>query len=294
MNTSYCFLTVGKTRQSSEAFENKKYIGVGSSYVLAVNPTKKELESLYGHEVANEPEYVVANSEVPTIRIDFIVKTDPEQCNGIDTINKATFFLSDEQSYNSDKTKVQVIDDYGNSTWAYIEDAKMGKKIQHNGKDAKIAPKYRPAYRGEVDLIDFLKAYLGVEDVFNYVNGSWVMKDGNLDDYRFSLEHIKDYFKGNVSELKEALTLQPNNKVKFLYGVRTSDRGQFQTIATRSGFVLRNNAGNNGFSRLEKQVASLNSSSTEYEVCPLREYTMKADNSEALATASDNNEMPWD
>jgi len=291
--SSYCFLTVGKTNVSTEAAPRKLYIGVGSSYVLAVNPTKKELEQIYGHEMANEPVYVQENTETPTVKIDFIVKTDPKQCDGAEVISRASFFLSNEPVYNKDNTKTQVIDEYGNSAWALVEDAKEGKKIQYNGKDAKIAPKYRPAYRGEVDLVDFLKAYLNVEDVFNYINGEWVMKSENLDDYKFSLEHVKDYFSGNVSELKEALKLMPNNKVKLLYGVRSTENGQYQNVMVRSGFVLRNSS--NNYNYLRKQISSLSAGNTEYEACDLKEFVPKTvSDPVSSSTASSDNEMPWD
>jgi len=295
---SYSFLAIGKTHESKESFNGKRYIGVGSSYVIAVNPDKEELERIFGNEQANDPVYVQDGAEVPTVRIDFIVKTDPEQCGGVEAVNRATFFLHNEPAYNNDKTKVQVIDEYGNSTWALVEDAKMGKRIQRNGVDVKLAPKYRMTCRGEADLIDFLKNYLGVEDAFNYVNGSWVMKDGNLDDYKFFLENIKDYFKGDVSELKEALKLQPNNKIKLLYGVRTTENGQYQTVCTRNGMTLRNNAGSKGLARLERQMASLSSQNTEYRVCPLQEYvTSPTDLNapvEAASAGAASEEMPWD
>ena len=41
---NFSFLAIGKTGESKEAVEFKKYIGVGASTVLAVNPTKAELE----------------------------------------------------------------------------------------------------------------------------------------------------------------------------------------------------------------------------------------------------------
>lgn len=294
---SFSFLAIGKTHEVKEAAASKRYIGVGTSYVLAVNPTKKELEGIYGTEQANEPTYVKEGAEVPTVRIDFIVKTVPELNDGIEVINHASMLLTNEPAYNADKTKVQVIDEYGNTTWALVEDAKMGVKLQHNGQDSKIAPKYRMACRGEADLVEFLKNYLGVDDVFNYVNGAWVMKDGNLDDYKFALEHIKDYFKGDVSELREALALQPKNKIKLLYGIRTTENGQYQAVCTRNGMTLKNNASSKGLARLERQVASMTSTTTEYKVCPLQEYVPEATNLNApveSASADTSSDMPWD
>lgn len=299
MKTNFCFLAIGKTSESTETQEFKRYVGVGSSYVLAVNPDKEELEKLYGHEIANAPEYIRQDDDVASIRIDFIVKTDPEQCDGAEVINKASFFLYNAPAYNSDKTKVQIIDKFGNATWATVEDAKMNKKIlTRNGNEAKIAPNYRIAYRGEADLVEFLKLYLNIADAFDYKNGSWVLKD-NPNDYEFSLEHLKDYFKGDVSELREALALQPKNKIKLLYGVRTTDRGQFQTINTRSGLMLRNSAGMSALTRLANNIANLTTLDTYYEAVPLHEYETKATDLSKPAeveseTTGSESGLPWD
>jgi hypothetical protein len=302
MINSYSFLAIGKTQESTEAQDFKRYIGLASSFVLAVNPTKKELEDIYGHEIANDPEYVVDTDNGKEARITFVVKTDPEANDGVEMINRVMFTLRNAPAYNRDQTKVQVIDKYGNTTWANTEDAKAHKQIlTANGNAAKIATDYRMACVGEADLIGFLKPYLCVGEAFNYVNGSWVLK-ANADDYLFGLENIKDYFNGDFTEVKEAIKLQPNNKVKLLYGIRTTDEGkQYQAVATRNGMVLANNAGSKAIARLEKDLANAKAAgayaSTEYVVQPLAEYTVEATNlsaAPATAAADDNSAMPWD
>ena len=303
---SFSFLAIGKTQESTETQEFKKYVGVGSSFVIAVNPSKKELDSIYGREAANAPEYVVDGDRGKEARVTFIVKTDPNTCNGVEIINRVMFTLRNAPAYNKDESKVQVIDKYGNTTWADTEDAKAGKKLfSASGKELKIDSSYRMACVGEADLIAFLKAYLCVGDAFNYVNGSWVKKD-NADDFLFGLEHIKDYFSGDFSEIKEAIALQPNNKVKLLYGVRTTDDGkQYQAVATRSGMVLHNSAGSNALARLERELANAKAAgsyaSTDFRVQELSEYTVEpTDLSSAPAdTGSQGSEasmgdMPWD
>ena len=303
INKSYAFLAIGKTQESTETQEFKKYVGVGSSFVVAVNPTKKELESLYGREQANDPEYVVDTDNGKEARITFIVKTDPNVNNGIEVLNRVMFTLRNAPAYNRDETKVQVIDKYGNTTWANAEDAKAGKKLfSASGKELKVAEGYRMACVGEADLIGFLKAYLCVGDAFNYVNGAWVLKD-DAEDYVFGLEHIKDYFTGDFSEIKEAIKLQPNNKVKLLYGVRTTDEGkQYQAVATRDGMVLRNSAGSNAIARLEKELANAKAAgsyaSTDFRVQELAEWTVEATNLSSTpvetGTESGTGDMPWD
>ena len=303
INNSYSFLVIGKTQESKEAQEFKKYVGVGSSFVVAVNPTKKELEEIYGHEIANDPEYVVDTDNGKEARITFIVKTDPETCNGVEMINRMMFTLRNAPAYNKDQTLVQVIDKFGNVTWAKAGDAKAGKPIlTKNGNPAKIAPDYRIACVGEADLIGFLKPYLCVGDAFNYVNSTWVLKE-DTKDFVFGLEHIKDYFKGDFSEIKEAIALQPNNKVKLLYGVRTTDEGkQYQAIATRNGMILSNSAGSKALARLEKDLANAKDNgsyaSTEFAVQELTEYNVQATNLNTApvetGTASGSGDMPWD
>lgn len=304
--TNFSFLAVGKTGESKEAVVFKKYVGVAASKVIAVNPTKAELEKIYGTDNINEPEYLKEDDNGKAALITFVVKTDPDQCNGVEITNRLMFTLRNTPAYNRDKTKVQVIDDYGNSTWALVEDAKAGKKLMSsNGKELKIATKYRMACTGEADLVAFLKTYLCVDDAFNYVNGSWVLKD-NADDYKFSLEHIKDYFKGDVSELKEAIALQPNNKIKLLYGVRTTDEGkQYQAIAARDRFFLRNSAGFKAYERLEKELANVKQNggwaNTEYRVQELAEYNVEATDlnnaqgvTETSGAAGSEDDLPWE
>ena len=297
---TFSFLAIGKTQESTEASSGfKRYVGVGSSYVLAVNPNKKELDELMGYESQNEPEYVVDTDNGKEARITFIVKTDPETNNGIEITNRLTFTLRNTPAYNKDKTKVQVIDDFGNHMWANVADAKEGKPIlRANGNPAKIDTKYRMAGDGECDLVDFLKAYLGIEDVFTYSNDTWTKKE-NASDYMFKLEHIKDYFSGNVSELKEALALRPHNKVKLLYGVRTTDEGkQYQVVASKGDFILKNNANVKALARLEKTLTDAKLAgafaTTDFKVQELQEYTVEATNLEKPVVNSAADEMPWD
>lgn len=309
MEKSYSFLAIGKTSQSTEAAERKKYIGVGSSFVLGVNPDKRQLEEWLGHEIPNEPAYINEGDETGNVRLDFYVKTDPAVCkdeegNGIEVINKVSFFLKNRAATfeAQDGTKyATVIDKYGNSQTCAYEDAKNNAKLTtKDGADVKIAPDYRFACDGEAELVAFLKTYLGVDDAFDYKNGVWMLKEGDLSDYLFGLERIKDYFKGDVSEIREALKLQPNNKVKLLYGIHNTDKGQFQDISTDSQLFLRSNAGSKALARVERRLAALNgrgqfATRHVFEVCPLKEYKVEATNLEKPVQQESAvvDDMPW-
>lgn len=297
---SYSFLAIGKTKESTEGADIKRYIGLGSSFVLDVNPNKAKLDELMGFESQNDPEYTGTDETGKFARVHFIVRTDPKVCNGIEITNRLMFTLRPTAAYNRDQTKVQVIDKYGNSTWANVEDAKAGKKILSvNGNPQKIADQYRMACVGEADLVAFLKAYLNVDDAFNYKNGAWILKD-NAEDDVFGLEHIKDYFNGDFSELQDALKLQPNNKVKLLYGVRTTDEGrQYQAIASRGEFILKNGTGSSAITRLEKSLLNAKQAgsyaTTEFKVQELAEYDVQPTNlDQPQQTQGSEDAMPWD
>lgn len=300
---TFSFIVVGKTQESKEQGEFKRYVGVASSYVLAVNPNKKQLDELMGYESANEPEYLVDGDNGKEARIHFIVKTDPKTNNGIEITNRLMFTLRNAPAYNRDQTKVQVIDRFGNSTWASVEDAKAGNKLlSANGQELKIDSKYRMACVGEADLVTFLKKYLCVQDAFTYQNGTWSLKP-NPDEYVFGLENIKDYFKGDFSELRDALKMQPNNKVKLLYGVRTAEtengQRQYQAIASRADLILSNSAGSKGIERLEKNLANIKANgsypNTEFKVQDLEEWTVEPTNLESKKSEDpfSDSEMPW-
>lgn len=301
-NRSFSLLAIGKTAESTETQEFKRYIGLASTFVKGVNPSKKELDEFFGFESQAEPEYVVDTDNGKEARITFLLEVDPAQTNGIELKTRAMFTLRATPAYNRDQTKVQVIDNYGNYTWANVDDAKAGNKLlSADGKELKIDSKYRMACVGECDLVAFLKAYLCAEDVMKYVNGSWVKKD-NPDEYKFALEHIKDYFTGNFSEIKEALALRPNNKVKLLYGVRTTDEGkQYQAVCTRGELILRNSAGVNALTKLERDLANAKNNgayqNTDYKVQELQEWTVEPTNLEqapASADSGSSSELPWE
>ena len=303
--TGFIFMAFGKVSESNEGGEVKRYMGVGSSYILGVNPTKAELEKIYNRTIDNDPEYTGTQEsdgkQVPYIRLDFITRTDPKVCNGIEMTSKLVFFIRKEARYNHDKTKVQVIDKYGRTCWVGVEDAKNHVIPEYSNGPANIDKDYRPAYAGEEDLTNFLKAYLNIANVMDYKNGTWVMKE-NPSDYECRLEHIADYFNGNVKEIKDVISLMPKNKVKLLYGVHTNDEGkQYQAIYIH--MILRN--GSTNFDRLAKDLAEHKGAgaypTTEFEVCEFKEYTVvstlfvqSGSEQEDPFGASNNEQSPWE
>lgn len=275
--TNKLFMAVAKGR-STDTAEYKRYIGVAPVFINAVNPTKKELEGLYGTTVENEPKYLgeidVNGKKVSNVRIDFIVTVD-EKVVETPLRTKISFFIRNEYRYNKDKTKVQVIDKYGRTAWVTVEQAKNHEIPVYANGPANIDKDYRPLYYGEEQLTEFIRAYLGILPVMKYVDNTWVMRD-NPEEYEIRLDKIANYFKNDFSELKEIITYQPNNKVKALFGVRTTDDNKmYQTVFT--DMFLKNSI--NDYTKLAKVVQERKDAgayaTTEFEVCDFKPYVVK-------------------
>ena len=292
-----------KGNESTEALQYTKYIGVASVFVKGVNPTKSELEAFYGRDFDKEPEYlrtVERNGvNVPQVQLDFLVQADPEKhktSDGpIDFKSRVTIYLVKNYRMGSKSGKYQIIDKYGRTAWATKEEIDNKQIPMYSNGPARIDKDYHVAYEGEEELINFLRAYLNISSPEKYVNNAWVMLEpSKLPDCEASLEHIEDYFKGDLKELKEVLSYQPNNKVKVCFGVKTTDEGrQYQTAYTRS--FLRNSASN--YSRLDEEIQSAKNngsfSDTEFEVTDLHPYDVSATDFSASEAPKTAPKSPW-
>ena len=294
--TNFAFMAFAKGAESKEGNVVKRYIGVAPVFVLAVNPNKAELEKLYNTKLENDPEYLSEievgedKHKVQNVRLDFIVKTDADRCSGIEFTTKVAFFIRKEYRYNRDQTKVQVIDKYGRTAWVTIEQAKAHEIPVYKNGPANIDKDYRPVYHGEEELTKFIKAYLNIPNVMKYVNNTWVMVD-NPEDCEARLEHIEDYFKGDFKELRDVIALQPNNRVKVLFGVRTTDDNkQYQAVYNQ--MFLRNIT--TDYSKLDADLQERKNAgaypTTEFTVGELKEYNVEATDLSNSGTSSD---MPF-
>lgn len=296
------FATGKKTTESNGTVS--RYIGVAPVTILAVNPNKAELEKIYNTEIENSPEYISETEvgiegnkhKVTQARVDFIVQTVKEKCNGIDMKTRVTFFLANDYRYNRDGSKVQVINKYGETTWLPIENAKAGT-IPENLSWFEPAD-FRPAYIGEEELIGFIKAYLGIPNK-SYRRDGKVIEIGDKSEAEARLDKIKDYFKEDFSELRKVIALQPENRVKCLFGVRSTDDGrQYQAVYTQKFLKY----GVNDYSYLDKDLQSRKAAgaypNTEFNVCELKEYTVEATDFNTVESSSDlpfdsDNLSPW-
>lgn len=292
----YAFMAFSKGTESKEGNAVKRYVGVAPVFVLGVNPNKGELEKLYNTQLENAPEYLSEvevgedKHKVPNVRIDFIVKTDAEKCGGIEFTTKVAFFIRKEYKVKRDGSKVQVIDKYGRTAWVTKEQYKNKEIPVYSNGPANIDKDYRACFHGEEELTNFIKAYLNIPNVMKYVNNTWVMVD-KPEDCEARLEHIEDYFKGDFSELREIIALQPTNKVKVLFGVRTTDDNkQYQAVYNQ--MFLKNNI--TDYSKLDADLQERKAAgaypTTEFTVGGLKEYDVESTD---LSNSGASGDMPF-
>ncbi len=305
--SSKVFFAFAKGAESSEGTAIKRYVGVAPCFVLSVNPDKKTMESLYNTTLENAPEYVGEievgddKHKVANARISFVLQPDVEKTGVECTPISMALFLRNEYRFNKERTKVQVIDKFGRTAWVTVEQAKAHEIPMYSNGPAKIDAGYRPAYIGEEDLISFLKTYLNIPNVDVYDNATKTWKTSDKpEDCVASLEKIDSYFKGDFSELQEIITLQPKNKVKVLFGVRTTDDNKmYQAVYTQK--FLKN--GVTDYSRLDADLQERKAagaySTTEFTVCDFKEYSVVATDFGASAPAappfggSEDSASPW-
>ena len=291
-------MAVSKGNASVEAPEIKRYEGVCPVSIVGINPTKAEIKELMGYEPKEEPTYVgtseIDGKQVNFARIDFIVRPDAEKTHINDTF-RMSYFIRNQYRKGSQSGKYMVVDAYNNTAWGTEEDIKAGNPIVYSNGPAKIIGKYRPAYTGEFELMNFIRQFLcigsaGETNGYDYINGTWVPKTGDaLKDCEcsFTPEEIQQMFKGNFSCVKDAIALQPTNKVKVLFGIRNSDGREYQDIYT--GYILRNSS--TSVSKLQEKIEETKANGgladrTYDYFGDIREYKVEAtDFSEAPAPA---------
>lgn len=229
-------MKIGKTSESKEAIQRKLYTGPAPVKVLAVNPTKDEMEKLFGWKPEKEPVYEGEKDGRKWTNITFFVKPEVE---GVEDIIPLKFFLQDSTRTKKDGSGLQVINVYGETTWLTNED--FDNQVIPEGRN--FSPEgVRPAYSGEAELLDFVKTLLCVPNRLVYNQESKVWEEiENPEEALAQFEHIQDFFEGNIEELRELINIYPENKIKVWLGVeRTDTNNTYQTFY--SGKFARNSA----------------------------------------------------
>jgi hypothetical protein len=119
----------------------------------------------------------------------------------------------------------------------------------------------------------------------------------NPADYEAGFNNIENWIKGDISEVKNAIALMPNNYVKVLFGVRHTDDGRdYQDVFTRA--TLKYGAKKN--TPIEKALneAKTNGAyaNSDFEICDLKEWNPTPTNLDTPMVNDDDlpfGDDPW-
>lgn len=277
-------MAFAKGKQSTDSVEVKRYIGVGTCKVLAVNPTKDEWNKITGGNMEKEIEYISTGEDgVKKARITLLVQPDKSKTVGeIEPIIPINFWFKKAAVQGSKSGKYQVIDKYGDTAWATAEEIQNKQIPQYSNGPANIDIDYRKMVTGEDVFTNFVKAYLMIPSVRTQQNGQWVERtDKSMCEAR--LDNILKIFDGDFKEIKEVFSLQPFNKVQILFGVKTADDGRiYQDFFTHLFLTQSNNHRINFAKELTKQLALGRYANTDFgnmeNISNLYEYNIEASN----------------
>lgn len=187
----------------------KVYTGLVDVKVIAVNPTKDELNAL-GVNIQSEPNYVDKSEEGnDKCRIDFWLHEEK-----LNIKTKVSFFIENKLNAVSQAGNMQFINDLGQSAW--------GKSVEEVKNDSRYdwfkSETMRPAIPGEANLIDFIKAWLSIGR-----------------DAVAKIDNVVGLSKGDVSELKPLVVNHKDRKVQVLFGARDGYQAVYNRFFSRAG-----------------------------------------------------------
>ena len=214
----------GKGEEIKEGSAVKLYTGVENFRVVAVNPSKEEMEKMYDRELNFTPEYVgttkVTDSdgerEVNQIRLDFFLANED---NSITT--KVQFYVADTH-HRSASGKYKCINSFGRDIWLE-KDAVQTKTLPEN-LSWYNADGVKVAKRGETEMISFLVNLLNLP--FNLDKVSDVSEAYA----RIDKAEWAKIIGGDVTLLRN-IVAGTNNKVGILLGVKTTGEGKLRQTA---------------------------------------------------------------
>lgn len=207
----------GKQKEQKE-FAKELFVGFTSVKVVAVNPTRDEVNKLIGKESSDEDkELTYLGNDLEgndRLRLAFWL-----QDMKTSKLYVHSFNLTNKDRKNKDGTKVQVINQTCTTTWAPIdEDGKVNEKVipdwflKFTDREGKtLGPKkWRKSLAGEEELGIFLRSWLG--------KLNWSDPETEV------MVDTKKLFKENYKELRELITLD--------------EKGEFTTEGYDTPFVV--------------------------------------------------------
>ena len=209
----------GKQVEVKSGAAVKLYTGAENFKVVAVNPTKEELEKMYDRELNFTPEYVGTTKvsdadgerEVPQVRLDFFLANED---NSITT--KLQFYVANTH-HKSSTGKFKCINSFGKDAW--LDEDSVKSKTMPSNMSWYNPDGVKVARRGEVELISYLVNLLNLP--FNLDKVSDVSEAYA----RIDKDEWTKIFAGDVTLLREIVG-GTNNKIGVLLGVKTKGDGK--------------------------------------------------------------------
>lgn len=303
-----------KNSYSGDFQDYKKYIGVASINIVGINPNNEKLRKL-GWDIpegADEPKYVFLKEDGKSIRstrISFLVQIQDFDDKPIIPIN---FFIRPEYMKNKTGDKAKIIDQYGRTAWATEQEITTGKIPQYANSTANISKPYKGCHFGEEELVKFLMRYLNVTpfSIFDSKANAW---KNSPNPGMLTIDDWKKLCTGDVSELAQYISLQPENLVKVVLGVSQNEDNRIYQTFLNTGYIGNGTRPNeNGeYTSARKLIDYFNErrsdsqSTTAYKfsASPVKEWKLEAstvnDNTAAMfdsdtSALSDDDDLPWD
>ncbi len=183
--------------------EIKLFTGLHNMKVVAVNPTKEQLEEM-GFKPKKAPVYVTTEGDVKKLRLDFhVLGIGP---GGEKIMSKVAFFLENQYRLNKDGNKSEWINDFGRTAWS----------AQGTPDDAPTGLTWfkfetaRQSHVGEADLHLFLVNWLNIGP-----------------DDEAKMENFLGMFDEDYAELRGLLAGNIDNEIRVLLCVRD---GKYQSV----------------------------------------------------------------
>ena len=214
-------------------------MGIAISKILAINPTKQELEVIYGAPQEKEPEYVIKKDDGSIqVRIDFVLQIDENlhkdsEGNPINKIYRKSIFLNNTPRKNSEGTKVQVIDKYGRTAWVTSDEYKAKAIPTYANGPANLDSDYRACRAGEELLTANLYKLNPIERQANIyalkeliINDSLMLNNKDIYKrilfkeinygYKLLTYPLINYFKDSKYK-KEVINIQNKHSISIFY-----------------------------------------------------------------------------
>ena len=271
-----------KNASTGDFVEVRKYIGVASISILAINPSNAKLRS-YGWlipEGADEPKYLVTDAEGrKSFRLRLLA-----QINDLDEkpVVALDYWLRPDVVFNKDQTKCKIIDSFGRTAYGTKAEVQAHKIPQYSNGLASINSDYKPCHVGEEEIVAFLMKYLNVTPyrIFDRKKNDWVP---TKDPGHVTIDNWKVLCEGNIAEIASAIALQPENRVKVVLGVRTTDDNKsyqtfLQTTYLSNGSIPDRNTGEYAVARkaIDKFHEGRPNATVEFSATTVKEWNVSA------------------